>query len=125
MTVITLVVHVIRRSAKIRILLRLTTRFHLYKYGFVPNYHVWYLHGETESSIYGDKALYNVNITHHHAITNNVGSLTTFVLMAYDTVGPQFNANIVKESPNPTAQNFYYMLNAVNQEVWPSCQTHS
>ena len=54
-------------------------RFHLYKYGFVPNYCVWYLHGETKSSIYGDEALYNVNVTNHHAITNNVGSSTTFV----------------------------------------------
>ena len=38
-------------------------RFHLYKYGFVSNYRVWYLHGETESSIYRDEVLYNVNAT--------------------------------------------------------------
>ena len=54
-------------------------RFHLYTYDFVLNYRVWYLHGETESSIYGEEALYNVNATNHHAITNNVGSSTTFV----------------------------------------------
>ena len=45
--------------------------------------------------------------------------------MVYDAAGPQFNANIVEESPNLTAQNFYDMLNAANQEVWPNCQTHS
>ena len=45
--------------------------------------------------------------------------------MVYDAAGPQFNANIIEESPNPTAQNFYDMLNAANQEVWPNCQTHS
>ena len=45
--------------------------------------------------------------------------------MVYDAAGPQFNVNIVEESPNPTAQNFYDMLNAANQEVWPNCQTHS
>ena len=84
-----------------------------------------YLHGETESSIYGDEEINNVNVTHHHAITNNVGSSTTFAQMVYDAAGPQFNANIVEESPNPTTQNFYDMLNAANQEVWPSCQTHS
>ena len=66
-----------------------------------------------------------MNATNHHAITNNVGSSTTFVQMVYDAAGPQFNANIVEESPNPTAQNFYDMLNAANQEVWPNCQTHS
>ena len=63
-------------------------KFHLYKYGFVPNYRVWYLHGETESSIYGEEALYNVNATNHHVITNNVGSLTTFVQMVYDAADP-------------------------------------
>ena len=78
-------------------------RFHLYKYGFVHNYCVYYLHGETKSSIYGEEVLYNVNGTDHHAITNNVGSSTTFVQMVYDAAGPQFNANIVEESPNPTA----------------------
>ena len=100
-------------------------RFHLYKYGFVHNYHVWYLHDEIKSSIYGDEAIHNVNVTCHPAITDNVGLLTTFVQMVYDAVGPQFNANIVEESPNPTTQNFYNILNATNQEVWLSCQTHS
>ena len=76
---------------------------------------MWYLHGETESSIYGDDTLYNVNVTHHHVITNNIGSLTTFVHKVYDAAGPQFNANIVEESPNPIAQNFYDMLNSANQ----------
>ena len=78
---------------------------------------MWYLHGETESSIYGDEALYNVNVTNHHAITNNVGSSTTFVHMVYDVASPHFNVNIVEESLNPTAQNFYNMFNATNQEV--------
>ena len=64
---------------------------------------MWYLHGETKSSIYGDEALNNVNATNHHAITNNVGSSTTFVQMVYGAAGPQFNANIVEEFPNPTA----------------------
>ena len=64
---------------------------------------MWNLHGETESSIYGDEALYNVNAINHHAITNNVGSSTTFFQMVYDAVDPQFNANIVKEFPNLTA----------------------
>ena len=100
-------------------------RFQSFKYSFVPNYRVWYLYGETESSIYGDEALYNVNVTHHHAIKNNVRSLSTFVQMVYDAAGPRFNANIIEESPNPIAQNFYDMLNAANQEVWPSCQMHS
>ena len=45
--------------------------------------------------------------------------------MVYDAIGPQFKANIVEESQNTTAQNFYDMLNAANQEVWPNCQTHS
>ena len=66
-----------------------------------------------------------MNATSHHVITNNVGSSTTFVQMVYDVAGPQFNVNIVEESPNPIAQNFYDMLNAANQEVWPNCQTHS
>ena len=66
-----------------------------------------------------------MNVTHHHAITDNVGPSTTFVQMVYDVAGPQFNANIVEESPNPTTQNFYDMLNAANQEVWLCCQTYS
>ena len=45
--------------------------------------------------------------------------------MVYDAASPQFNANIVEESPNPIAQIFYDMLNAANQEVWPNCQMHS
>ena len=45
--------------------------------------------------------------------------------MVYDAAGPHFNVNIVEESLNPTAQNFYNMFNAANQEVWTGCQTHS
>ena len=78
---------------------------------------MWYLKSEIESSIYGDEALHNVNATRHHAITDNVGPSTTFVHMVYDATSPQFSANIVEESPNPTSQNFYDMLNVANQEV--------
>ena len=124
MAIITLGVHVIRRSARIRILLRLTRQGSIFINMVLSLIIVWYLHGETKSSIYGDEALHNANATRHHAITNNVGPSTTFVQMVYDVVGPQFNANIVEEFPNSKTQNFYDMLNAANQEVWPSCQTH-
>ena len=33
-------------------------RFHLYKYGFVHNYLVWYLHGETESGKPGKNSIF-------------------------------------------------------------------
>ena len=57
--------------------------FHLYKYGFVHNYRVWYLHDEIKSSIYGDEALHNVNVTCHPTITDNVGLLTTLMQLVH------------------------------------------
>ena len=46
--------------------------------------------------------------------------------MVIDAVGHSFNQNYeYEENPNPTAQQFYDMLNAANNPLWPGCENHS
>ena len=78
-TAITLDAHVIRRSARIRILLRLMRKCFIFMNTVLSLITVWYLYGEIESSIYRDEALHNVNVTCHHAMTYNSRPLTTIM----------------------------------------------
>ncbi|XP_019226844.1 PREDICTED: uncharacterized protein LOC109208231 [Nicotiana attenuata] len=110
----------------------LTVHEHLLRDGFVPGYHIWYLHGENEVTR---------NINQHEEMRNwdqsmntesvNVGAIdepgspTSYHRMVLDAAGPSFDPIDRDELPNPDAQKFYDMIDSTNQEVWPSCETHS
>ncbi|KAH0674535.1 hypothetical protein KY290_026642 [Solanum tuberosum] len=108
-----------------------TVHGHLLKEGFVPGYHVWYLHGENEVARSIDQ---DERIPRDHSMNNlpvNVGAFddptptTSYHRMVHEVAGPAFVPDDMEELPNPDAQSFYDMLNSANQEVWPGCETHS
>lgn len=66
----------------------------------------------------------------------NVGSSSSatsqYHQMIFDAVGVAFNMDDQhhndddkEEPPNPTAQRFYEMLRAADNELWPGCRNHS
>ncbi|XP_043817330.1 uncharacterized protein LOC122724999 [Manihot esculenta] len=92
------------------------------KHGFVQNYLVWYLHGETEvHDGYGDTDLDmsygsdSVNHPNFNRFEDMVMDATSYHVMHNDTY----------EMPNSAAQKLYDMLNASKQQLWPGCETHS
>ena len=100
----------------------LTVKGHLLRYGFVPGYYVWKLHGENEL---GDSLDQNVG-----EMSENIGefehgeSSNAYQRMVFDVAGPEFDPNVMDEPPNPAAQHFFNMLSAADAEAWPGCETH-
>ena len=94
-----------------------TVRYHLLRYCFKLEYFVWNRHGETDEVIY-----------EHHCM-DYVGPsnpMNDYHTMAIDAAGYSFNQNYeYEENPNPTAQQFYDMLDAANNPLWPGCENHS
>ncbi|XP_049388296.1 uncharacterized protein LOC125852607 [Solanum stenotomum] len=108
-----------------------TVHGHLLKEGFVPGYHVWYLHGENEVARSIDQ---DERIPQDHTMNNlpvNVSAFddptptTSYHRVVHEAAGPTFVPDDMEELPNPDAQSFYDMLYSANQEVWPGCETHS
>lgn len=85
-------------------------RFHISKYGFVRDYHIWRYHGEATSRCV-DMMDYQPSSTYHS--------------MVMDHAGPHFNEDDIEEPPNPEAQRLYDMLNAADKQLWPGCKNHS
>ena len=46
-----------------------------------------------------------------------------YVEMVFDAVGSSIQPNLgsAKEEPNPDASNFFDLLSAADQELWPAC----
>ncbi|XP_043815296.1 uncharacterized protein LOC110620971 [Manihot esculenta] len=99
-----------------------TVKYHLMKHGFVQNYLVWYLHGETEvHDGYGDTDLdmsYGSDSVNHP-------NFNRFEDMVMDATSCHVMHNDTYEMPNSAAQKLYDMLNASKQQLWPGCETHS
>ena len=97
-----------------------TVKVHLCKKGFVPDYNVWYCHGEPEE-IPAVVTSQQVSIPVDEPVVN----LNTYEEMVMNASGNEFNQNTFMEEPNPDAQQFYDMLRAANQELYPGCEGHS
>lgn len=78
-----------------------TVKLHLEKQGFMPEYHTWVFHGETQQLPSNSTQLQDAGVSRI-----------------------QDNEN-VEEKPNPQAEELYSMLDAANKELWPGCTTHS
>ena len=83
-------------------------RFHISKFGFVKNYHIWRFQGETSSQS-----------TRNSCMEINDEAPSTYHTMVLDAAGPQFNNENMDEPPHPDAQKLYDMLNADDNELWP------
>ncbi|XP_057999097.1 uncharacterized protein LOC131177938 [Hevea brasiliensis] len=100
-----------------------TIRLHLMKHGFVPYYYKWILHGEPRTSNIDSQ---NINVMIAESVQEVDNSTSnTYEQMVMDAAGPDFFQDVMEEPPNPSAQKLYDMLQAVNQEVWPGCESHS
>lgn len=89
-------------------------RFHISKFGFVNNYHVWRFQGETSSQS-----------SRTSAMEIDYEAPTAYHTMVLEAVGTQYNIGNMEEPPNPDAQRLYDMLNAADNELWPGCKKHS
>ena len=67
-------------------------------------------------------------IYEHHYMdsTGPSNPMNDYHTMVIDATGNSFNKNYeYEENPNPTAQQFYDMLDAANNLLWPGCENHS
>ena len=92
-------------------------KYHLLRYGFKPKYFVWNRHGETDEVIYEDHCMDSFGPSN---------PMNDYHTMVIDVAGDSFNKNYeYEENPNPTAQQFYDMLDAANNPLWLGCENHS
>nr|GMC51115.1 uncharacterized protein LOC109166492 [Ipomoea batatas] len=96
-----------------------TVKYHLAKFGFVSDYYVWRFHGERILPVDVDR---DVGGSSQMASEEPSNAYHTMVI---DAAGVEFNVDEIEESPNLEAQNFYDMLKAADQELFPECKKHS
>ena len=96
-----------------------TARYHVAKYGFVPNYFVWIYQGESTMAMDSDQNEGSESYVCSEEPSN------TYHRIIMEAVGADFNMDDMDEPPNPEAQKFYDMLKAADNELWPGCKTHS
>nr|CAM59133.1 putative transposase [Antirrhinum majus] len=80
---------------------------HLYKWGFVPQYYVWFAHGEDDMSYEPPTTYFGESSSHH----DNVGG--RYREMVEDVFGGQFqhtNYNQVEHEENPPVKRFMRKL---------------
>ncbi|KAL2931678.1 Peroxidase P7 [Bienertia sinuspersici] len=94
--------------------------YHLLQFGMMHNYNNWTFHGEDVDEISSEPMVEN----------ETVGE-TNLRLFVYDTYDQRDDIPNLLENmdegegtrgPNKEAQNFYSLLNDVDQELWPRCK---
>ncbi|XP_039141188.1 uncharacterized protein LOC120278460 [Dioscorea cayenensis subsp. rotundata] len=99
-----------------------TVRYHLMKYGFVPYYYLWVLHGEPSIS---DSSTHGQDVGNESVLGVEPLSQNLCQQMVMDVAGPDFSRTNTEEPPNAVAQKLFEMLIAANQEAWLGCENHS
>lgn len=99
-------------------------KVHLVRWGFVDDYFNWRLHGEEDwgQTNYQDPQYYDQSTSYG---LNTEAASSSYHTMVRDVAGPQFNVGNIEEPPNRHAQQFYDMLSAADQDLYPGCKTHS
>ena len=82
-----------------------TVKYHVAKYGFVPNYFVWIYQGESTMAVDSDQNEGSESYVCSEEPSN------TYHRMVMEAAGADFNMDDMDEPPNPEAQKFYDMLN--------------
>ncbi|KAK6784233.1 hypothetical protein RDI58_017687 [Solanum bulbocastanum] len=104
-------------------------RSHLYKHGFMPNYHQWESHGESFVPISRPQ----LGINTGDEIGANKTPINPYRTMVLDAAGPSFNLDSdvfdmdidEEEPPNQNAKEFFEMLKAAEEPLFDGCRTHS
>lgn len=91
-------------------------KLHLMKYGFMPDYTMWWAHGEN----------------YYHAYHQDVGQSSNPIANHNEGYVEMVNDYMVHEgmtweeqTPNPSAQGFYDMLQAADEPLWDGCPNYS
>ncbi|KAL7614981.1 hypothetical protein Lser_V15G06214 [Lactuca serriola] len=90
-------------------------KYHLYKFGFVPNYEFWDKHGESsfDCTPLGVDDTY-MSLNEHHE--------PSYREMVMDAAGPDFITSTLDEEPNAEDKKFFDMLEAADKELWSGCK---
>nr|GMD15225.1 Transposase, Ptta/En/Spm, plant [Ipomoea batatas] len=97
--------------------------YHLYSKGFIEGYWNWSSHGETFDQ-------YNDRGEVHRNRDDNINAYQSMVI---DGVFPNFGLNenerdndtSLGELPNPSAREFFSLLNDADEALWDGCKKHS
>ncbi|XP_020878682.1 uncharacterized protein LOC110227712 isoform X2 [Arabidopsis lyrata subsp. lyrata] len=100
---------------------------HLYNRGFIPNYYVWFWHGEANmvnasSSGTSFQHVEEPHINFEHQFDYDHQSHTRFHDMVHDAYHETSTLSDNIEEPNVDAQQFYNMLDAANQPLYDGCR---
>lgn len=90
-------------------------KFHLCKYGFVPNYTFWDRQGETSianTSLERDDTNMSLNEIQEPSYRE----------MVLDAAGPELISRTLDEEPNLEDNKFFNKLKAADKELWPGCE---
>ena len=103
--------------------------YHLIRYGFVPNYHKWVLHGEQlsdeedEDHVQGRPFTEDEDVGEAEDIPAPEVASTSYHEMVHDLAGPSFTWERTEEQPNIEAQQLYNLIDAANEQLWTGCET--
>ena len=90
-------------------------KFHLARYGFKPNYHLWDRHGE--ASVHSTSSFEPTATGLDDSNTSlNEEREPSYMEMVLDAAGPDFITRTLDEEPNPEDKKFFDMLNAADRE---------
>lgn len=91
-------------------------KYHLCKFGFVPNYFEWNRHGEmsNSSTSMGFDADWSLNEQNEQ--------LDSYQQMIFYTAGPNLITRNVAEEPNAEDKNFFEMLEVADKQLWSGCE---
>lgn len=96
-------------------------KYHLAKYGFKSNYHLWDRHGET--SVRSTSSVGSTLSGMDDANTSsNDQPEPSYREMVFDVAGPDFVRRTLDEEPNPEDKKFFDMLKAADKELWSGCE---
>ncbi|KAL4582967.1 hypothetical protein LXL04_007530 [Taraxacum kok-saghyz] len=96
-------------------------KFHLAKFGFMLNYHVWDRHGETSVRSSSSVGSTSSGIDYSNTSLNEQHE-PSYTDMILDAAGPDFITRMVDEEPNPEDKKLFDMLNLADRELWPNCE---
>ncbi|XP_019171208.1 PREDICTED: uncharacterized protein LOC109166774 [Ipomoea nil] len=91
-------------------------RFHLCKFGFVPNYFEWNRHGEMSHN------QTSMEFDANWSLNEQNESLESYQQMVYDAAGPNLIARNMREEPNVEDKKFFDMLDAADRQLWSGCE---
>ncbi|XP_019160044.1 PREDICTED: uncharacterized protein LOC109156648 [Ipomoea nil] len=93
-----------------------SVRFHLCKFGFVPNYFEWNRHGEMSHN------QTSMEFDANWSLNEQNEPLESYQQMVYDVASPNLIARNMREEPNVEDKKFFDMLDAADRQLWSGCE---